>query len=218
MKTKIISLLSGLAIILLTVTVSFISKTKPDKWQNLFNGRDLNGWKQLGGVAKYTVEDGAIVGTSVKGTPNSFLCTEKMYKDFILEADVKIDAGLNSGIQIRSNSYKEHENGRVHGYQVEIDSKGTGFSGRIWDEARRKKWLDKLKDTAAVRAAFIPAAWNKYHIEVIGNTIKTRVNGVLVANVVDTLTKSGFIGLQVHQVGNDEHKQVRWRNIRIQIK
>jgi len=217
MKTKISSLIIGLAIILI-VTASFITKTEPDNWQSLFNGKDLNGWKQLGGVAKYTVEDGAIVGTSVKGTPNSFLCTTEMYQDFILEADVKIDDDLNSGIQIRSNSFKKFEKGRVHGYQVEIDSKGTGFSGRIWDEARRKKWLDNLKDTAAVRAAFIPAEWNKFHIEVIGNTIKTRVNGVPVANLVDTLTKSGFIALQVHRVNNNDRKQVRWRNIRIQRK
>ena len=54
-------------------------------WVDLFNGKDLTGWKQLNGQAKYEVKDGAIVGTSVMGTPNSFLTTEKDYGDFILE-------------------------------------------------------------------------------------------------------------------------------------
>jgi hypothetical protein len=53
-------------------------------WVDLFNGKDLTGWKQLNGQAKYEVKDGAIVGTSVMGTPNSFLTTEKDYGDFIL--------------------------------------------------------------------------------------------------------------------------------------
>jgi hypothetical protein len=43
----------------------------------LFDGKTLEGWTQRGGKAKYSVEDGAIVGTTVPNTPNSFLCTVK---------------------------------------------------------------------------------------------------------------------------------------------
>lgn len=187
-----------------------------DTWEFLFNKKDLEGWKQLGGEANYHVENGAIVGTSVKGTPNSFLCTEKMYSDFILELEVKADSGLNSGIQIRSNSSPEHD--RVHGYQVEIDPTERGFNGRIWDEARRRKWLDTLTDTTAVQSAFKPGEWNKFRIEALGSSIKTWINGVPIAEITDTMTARGFIGLQVHKINKEEPLQVHWRNIRIQAK
>ncbi len=99
-------------------------------WQSLFDGKTLNGWVQRNGKAKYTVEDGAIVGTTVLNTSNSFLCTEKMYTDFILEVEFLVEAGMNSGIQIRSHSYKNYNNYRVHGYQVEIDTSTAGLERR----------------------------------------------------------------------------------------
>ena len=75
-----------------------------DNWVSLFNGKNLKGWKKLNGTAEYKIEDGAIVGVSRVNTPNTFLCTEDTYGDFILELYFKVDEGLNSGIQFRSNS------------------------------------------------------------------------------------------------------------------
>lgn len=90
-------------------------------WIDLFNGKDLNDWQQKGGDATYEVVDGTILGTTVANSPNSFLCTEQIYADFILEYEMHVDTGLNSGVQIRSNSFPDYRNGRVHGYQVETD-------------------------------------------------------------------------------------------------
>lgn len=95
---------------------------------------------QINGTAKYEVKDGTILGTTVAGSPNSFLCTRKHYSDFDLEFEVKVDSRLNSGVQIRSNSFPQYRNGRVHGYQVEISTNGN--AGFIYDEARRG-WLSK---------------------------------------------------------------------------
>lgn len=182
---------------------------------SLFNGKDLSGWRQLGGKAEYTVEDGAIVGASVPNTTNSFLCTEKNYGDFILELEFKVDPELNSGVQIRSHSLKEYKNGRVHGYQVEIDPSPRSYSGGIYDESRRG-WLFDLKENEQARKAFKPNEWNKFRIEAAGDSIKTWINGVQAADLVDSMTPEGFIGLQVHGVGDKkEPMQVRWRNIRI---
>lgn len=187
-----------------------------DGWQDLFNGKDLSGWKQLNGKATYEVKDGAIVGTSVMGTPNSFLTTEKNYGDFILECEVKVDNKLNSGIQIRSFSTPDYQNGRVHGYQVEIDPSDRAYSGGLYDEARRG-WLYPLDINPEGKKAFKKEAWNKYRIEAIGNSIRTFVNGVPVTDLVDDMTPSGFICLQVHAIGNKdlEGTQVAWKNIRI---
>jgi hypothetical protein len=199
-----------------------------DGWKPLFNGKDLDGWIQRGGKAKYRVEDGQIVGSSVPNTQNSFLCTQRDYADFILELEFKVDPRLNSGVQIRSHCFDEEKTvevmgkqikipaGRVHGYQVEIDPSPRAFSGGIYDEARRKVYLQDLKENEAARKAFKANEWNKFRIECRGDSIKTWINGVPAVDLKDSVTPSGFIGLQVHAVGKEaEPREVRFRNLRI---
>ena len=101
------------------------------KWQRLFNGKDLQGWKQLNGQATYEVKNGEIVGTTVLNEPNSFLATEQDYGNFILELELLVDTSMNSGIQIRSLSKPDYKDGRVHGYQVEIDPSKRAWSGGL---------------------------------------------------------------------------------------
>ena len=181
-------------------------------WQAIFDGKTLDGWEVLNGTATYRVEDGAIVGTTVEGSPNSFLCTKKHYADFDLEFEVQLDPRLNSGVQVRSNSLKEYQNGRVHGYQVEIAANGS--SGYIYDEARRG-WLSKDRSDPAARAAFKNDGWNRFKVVCIGDMMLTWVNGVPVASVVDGMTPRGFIGLQVHSFKGDAPAWVKWRAIRL---
>ncbi|MCF6296597.1 MAG: DUF1080 domain-containing protein, partial [Flavobacteriaceae bacterium] len=194
------------------------NETKKDEtpWENLFDGKTLNGWSIKGGNAKYIVENEAIVGTSTMNTPNTFLTSNKMYGDFILELEYKVDPLLNSGIQIRSNSYPHYRDGRVHGYQVEIDPSDRAYSAGIYDESRRG-WLYDLSENPKAREAFKQNEWNKYRIEAIGDTIKTWINGMPAAHLVDDMTASGFIGLQVHSINNKEKDgtQVAWKNIKI---
>lgn len=187
------------------------------KWESLFNGKNLDGWAQINGTAKYEVKNGVLVGTAVPDSPNSFLCTKNRYGNFILEIEFKVDDVMNSGVQVRSNSLEEYQNGRVHGYQVEIDPSERAWSGGIYDESRRG-WLYDLRHNEAARNAFLHNEWNLLHIECIGNSIRTWLNGVPAAYLVDDMTPEGFIGLQVHGVGGDKAKvgsQVLWRNIRI---
>jgi len=186
---------------------------RTDKWEKLFDGKTLDGWIQRNGKAKYEVVDGTIVGTTVLNTPNSFLCTEKMYADFVLELEFLADPGINSGIQIRSHSYKNYKDGRVHGYQVEIDTSDRAWSGGIYDEARRG-WLNDLKSNPAAQKAFKNGKWNHYRIEAVQNRIRTWVNGVPAADLTDDMTAKGFISLQVHGSKTAGNK-IRWRNIRI---
>jgi hypothetical protein len=191
-------------------------------WEPLFNGRDLTGWKPLNGTAPYTVVDGAIVGTTVAGSPNSFLATEKTYGDFILEFEVRQDVGpTNSGVQIRSESRPDYNNGRVHGYQFEIDPSERGWTGGIYDEARRG-WFYPAGDlNPAAKKLYKFGEWNRVRIEAIGPSIRTWVNGQPVAHVIDAMTPAGFIALQVHSIGKNEGnvgRRIAWRNLRIQTK
>jgi len=184
-------------------------------WQDLFDGTTLNGWTQKNGKAKYTMEDGAVVGTTVLGEPNSFLCTDTLYGDFILEYEFIVNPNMNSGVQIRSNSYPEYKDGRVHGYQVEIDPKERAWTAGIYDEARRG-WLNNLEKNEAARKAFKQNEWNHIRVECRGTSIKTWLNGVAAADLEDGMTARGFIALQVHSTKESEPMQVKWRKIRLQ--
>jgi len=184
-------------------------------WVTLFNGNDLEGWEQKNGSAKFEVKEGMIVGTSVPNSPNSFLFTKKEYADFELEFEVLVDKELNSGVQIRSHSLPTYQNGRVHGYQVEIAV--GGYSGGIYDEARRAVFLNaETKPSDKVRALVKAGEWARYRVVCEGDRIQTWVNGVQVTDLRDDMTRSGHIGLQVHGVGNrTDPLQVRWRNLRL---
>jgi hypothetical protein len=216
MKTKFYQLGIWAACILMIVSCAQ-NQDAQDPWTPLFNGKDLEGWTQKGGEANYTVENGVVVGSTVLNTPNSFLTTNENYDDFILELELKVDTSLNSGIQIRSNSNPEYRDGRVHGYQVEVDPSDRAWSAGIYDEARRG-WLYPLDGNPQAQKAFKKNDWNHYRIEAIGNHFKTFINGVPAANLYDDMTASGFIALQVHSVKDDpknEGLKVMWRNIRI---
>ena len=194
-----------------------LSSFAQQKWIDLFNGKDLSGWKQLNGKAKYEVANREIVGTTVFGEPNSFLVSEQNYGDFILEVDFRLDADMNSGIQFRSESKADYKDGRVHGYQMEIDPSPRAWTGGIYDEARRG-WLYPLEYNLPGKKAYKARDWNRARIECIGNVIRIWINGVPTANLVDDMTTRGFIALQVHSIPKKEEagQQVRWRNIRIQ--
>ncbi|QDU97679.1 3-keto-disaccharide hydrolase [Lignipirellula cremea] len=186
-------------------------------WTPLFDGKTLTGWTQKNGTAKYTVEDGAVVGRTEVGSPNSFLCTDKSYGDFELEFEVKVDNGLNSGVQIRSQT-KDTPTGRVNGPQVEIES-GPAEAGYVYGEATGRGWLtppERLKP----HAKFKNEEWNKFRVVAQGPRIQTWINGEPIEDLTDAeiykTHPAGFIGLQVHGIGkNSGPFEVSWKNIRI---
>ena len=195
----------------------------------IFDGKTLNGWSQLNGTANYRVKDGAIIGKTKEGSPNSFLCTNELYGDFELKFEVKlINDELNSGVQIRSNTKelteKEKERGnkfgRINGPQVEIEAtkeKGAE-SGYIYGEASGG-WMTP-KDKLIPHNHFKNGEWNQYKIVAKGPRIQTWVNGNKVSNLTDKEKfqshPKGFIGLQVHSIkkGSGPY-EVAWRNIRV---
>lgn len=217
-------------------TISFSANAQND-WVELFNGKDLTGWEQHSGKAKYSVEDGCIVGESVVNTGNSFLCPVKSYGDFELELEFQVDPMLNSGVQFRSDLFPEARtiwgNGkisklpadRLHGYQCEIDmdpKKDRWWTAGVYDEMRRE-WLfpgklggSKEAFTEQGRKISKSGEWNQLRIRCVGTSIKTWLNGELRTDMNDALTPSGRIGLQVHQVNaQNAGLKVKFKNIRL---
>ena len=198
---------------------------KDKEWVSLFDGKTLNGWIQKNGKATYRVSNGVIVGRTALNSPNSFLCTEGEYGDFELEFEVNlINSELNSGVQIRSKTQPAKGNekfGRVNGPQVEIEAAGSkgAESGYIYGEACGG-WMtpnEKLKPLKV----FKDGQWNKYRIVARGPRLMTWINGKPVEDLVDEekfkTHPKGFIGLQVHGVGDRGPFEVAWRNIWIKV-
>ena len=174
----------------------------------LFPERSIKGWHIVGGLAKFTMQDGVLTGSGAD-TRNAFLVSPRNYGDFVLDLELRIVEG-NSGIQVRSQVREDEGSGSLVGYQVEVDPTPRAWSGGIYDEGRRG-WLFDLKDNEAARDAFKAGEWNRYVIECRGPWFRTWVNGVPAANGVDIMDEDGRIAFQVHS----GRTTVQWRRVMI---
>ena len=193
--------------------------TSQDKWTYLIDD-DLSNWEIKEGNAEFIIDDGIITGTSILKSPSTYLGTKINYKDFILEFEVNVSSGLNSGVQFRSLK-SDHLRNSVYGYQLELEAdkpeRNRLWSGGIYDQSRRSIFLYPLSVNPIARSAFKPDEWNFVRIEAIGNSIRTWINGIQCSNLIDDTSTEGFIALQIHSIGKQslEGKTVKWKNIRI---
>lgn len=201
----------------------------PGEWIDLFNGQSLDGWVHLNGSHTYIVEDSVIVGRTVKGSMNSFLCTKQVFADFELELEVMVDSVTNSGIQIRSKARpftvgEGHDlrAGRVNGPQVEMQRNhrpGTPTTGLIYGEALGTGWLSADEKIQNGHHYLYNDGWNKLRIVAQGPRIQTWVNGHQVEDLTNEAVysthSSGFIGLQMHGMESGAPFTMKWKNIRI---
>ena len=206
-------------ILLLSILfVNFFSFSQ-DNWKYLIDD-NLSNWEIKEGNADFTVKDGIITGTSILKSPSTYLGTKINYKDFILEFEVNVSSGLNSGVQFRSLKSDNSRNS-VYGYQLELEAdkpeRNRLWSGGIYDQSRRSIFLYPLSVNPIARSAFKPNEWNFVRIEAIGNSIRSWINGIQCSNLVDDTSTDGFIALQIHSIGKQslEGKTVKWKNIRI---
>ena len=204
-------------------------ETDATAWTDLFDGATLNGWVHLNGSHTYTVEDGSIVGRTIEGSPNSFLCTQQVFGDFELELEVMIDSVTNSGIQIRSKARPftagegyDLRAGRVNGPQVEMQRNhrpGTPTTGLIYGEALGTGWLSSPEKIKNGHHYLHNEGWNKMRIVANGPRIQTWVNGHPVEDLVNEKVyathSQGFIGLQLHGIEGGGPFTMKWKNIRI---
>ena len=190
-----------------------------DKWTYLIDD-DLSNWEIKEGNAEFIIDDGIITGTSILKSPSTYLGTKMNYKDFILEFEVNVSSGLNSGVQFRSLKSNNSRNS-VYGYQLELEAdkpeRNRLWSGGIYDQSRRSIFLYPLSVNPIARSAFKADEWNFVRVEAIGNSIRTWINGIQCSNLIDDTSTEGFIALQIHSIGKQslEGKTVKWKNIRI---
>lgn len=207
-KLNLIKILIGI------VAVLVFNSSFGQKWELIFNEKDLSEWEVIGGKAEFKFSEGEIIGTALTNTPSTYLCTKSKYGDFILEFEVFLPNELNTGVQFRSS---RNSTGGVYGYQCEIDPKKRKWTGGIYDQGRTG-WLYPLSRNEDARDAFQMGVWNKFRIEAYGSQINTYVNGWQCSRLIDEQSTEGFIGLQLHSIGDEEQKNgyfVKWRNFKM---
>lgn len=216
-KSRAVNILPLIFLIFLMSAGTLVAEDKA--YKSIFDGKTLKGWTQRNGTATYRIENEVIIGKTMEGSPNSFLCSDRVYGNFDLKFDVKVDEGLNSGVQIRSQTRGGFK-GRVNGPQVEIESSGKkgAEAGYIYGEAAGGWMTPKAK--LIPHKHFKDGEWNSYRVLAKDAHIKVWINGNLISDLAhDEKFKShpkGFIGLQVHGVGKKTGPfEVRWRKLKL---
>ena len=177
-------------------------------WVDLFNGKDLKGWKNPYEWGEAKVVDGVIELTANK---KFFLTTEKQFSDFELEVQVMLPAEgkANSGIMFRCHVEKN----KVFGYQAECDPTDRAWTGGLYDEGRRKWLFPTNKERGKTKLVKAPQGeWISYRIKCVGEHLQIFINGKQTTDYQDDVDAKGHIGLQHH---GEKGQTYRFRNIRI---
>jgi len=175
-----------------------------EEFVSLFDGKTTKGWMNPFEWGKVAVVDGEI---RLTGKRKFFLVTEKTYRDFVLDVDVNVPDGGNSGVQFRCH-YKRN---KLWGYQAEVDTSERAWAGGLYDEGRRG-WLAPLKGKPKLQAAYKHGTWNHYRVHAEGGRLRIWVNGVLTTDWFDVTDLEGHLALQHH---GEKGLTYRFRNVRI---
>lgn len=183
----------------------------------LFNGKNLDGWVPLGGHCTFEVKDDVIVGTTIKGSPSTYLSTVKDdYTDFIFTAEIKWAVNGNTGIMFRAQQ-EANTNGKVKVYGPQCEMEGDvgtrRWSGGIYGQSAGgwayPLWLDAHEEA---RNAIKKGQWNRVTVQAIGTNVKTWINGIPAANWETEEYKKGYFSLQVH---SGKAGEIHFRNIKV---
>jgi hypothetical protein len=185
-------------------------KPVPEGFTSLFNGKDLTGWKVMGGKMEvWGAQDGILY---VDGKGGGWLMTEKEYGDFELRLEFKVPKKGNSGVALRAPLMGDPA---YQGMEIQIldDANYQGLrpaqhTGSIYDVVPPSKDVTKPF-----------GEWNTYKITAKGRQITVELNGTTIvdANLDDHKAafekhpglkrEKGHLGLQSHD------GRVEFRNI-----
>jgi hypothetical protein len=219
-RAKNLAVLLAMAIALVTAPSAIPGGSAgPGESVPLFNGENLDGWHRPMGVpedyrgGKWEVVDGVLLGDQDPPGKGGFLATDKIYRDYVIEFEVKLDEPADSGVFLRMG-----EDGKNH--QVTLDNDKNKKFGWIY-----LSWLrGTVHESPEGLKHFRQGEWNSVKIRIEGEPARIQVwlNGAHItdfqhtAETTEGVPKEGRIGLQIH-AGADwsEGSKVRFRNIRL---
>lgn len=212
-RAECIGMMFALTLAMAASSMASVGDPAAEGWTPLFDGQSLTGWTNPYTWGKVWVEGGQIL---LQADKKFFLATEKKYRDFIFEGEVKVPEGqANSGFMFRCHVQPN----KVFGYQAEVDPSGRQWSGGLYDEDRRG-WLNPAQNDANSAKAFVQRTkgafsrngWNRYRIHCVGSNIRIYLNDVLTTDYVDTMDREGYLAVQHH---GEKGQIYRFRNLRI---
>jgi len=212
------------------------------QWQDLFNGKNLDGWQPRGECTWTVLADGTLLGQRRFDVPKLFpkwpvdqkefrnwwgrqawLYTEREFGEYDLHLEYMLPPRGNSGISIRDVSRGHYAIDEPDDTAVLARTKLKGSPAHIGYEIQL---IDPDNNRYASGSVYLfnaaktgvqkSGAWNNLDVESRNEHIRVSVNGVEVsASPGDpNRSKTGPIGLQLH----DQSTFVMFRNIRIREK
>ena len=180
------------------------STAASSKWISLFNGKDLTDWEPVG-HARWTVEDGVLVGVQGPDNAPGDLLTKAGYDDFLLEVTYRSEWPTNSGIWFRYQAAKKAYQADILDYKKPVAYSGTLYCpGKLFLAANLDKSLEDRD------------GWNTMRVRAQGDHLEIWLNGKQTADVHDDSSDSGRIGFQVHPGAGFGSMKIMVREVKIQ--
>ena len=189
---------------ILICTVAFAALSSAlvaqEKFEPVFNGKDLSGWKAPEKNVWYLVQDGILQLRSSEDKKGSVLWTEKEYENFVMELEFKFISGtIDSGVHVKSDD------------QIQI-----GISGSLKRDMTASPYIPGKGypvEAEGVKELLKMNDWNQMRIEVRGTEYVVSLNGKKVMNYKSESGKAkGPIGLQLH---GDRDMAIDYRNLKV---
>ena len=162
------------------------AKLSARHWMPLFNGKDLAGWEPVGN-AKWTVQDGNLVGTQGEKFAPGDLLTRDDYSDFLLTVTYRVEWPANSGVWFRYQSANKAYQADILEWPNPIAYSGTLYCpGKMFIAINADKQIENRD------------GWNTMKVHAGGDHIQIWLNGHPTVDVHDSTTATGRIGFQVN--------------------
>ncbi|MEQ1860368.1 MAG: DUF1080 domain-containing protein [Chthoniobacteraceae bacterium] len=194
-----------LAVSLATVLAS--TAAEPN-FAPLFNGKDLTNFKADGATPFWRVEDGVLIGENDAAKKGNYLLTQKEYRDFIIEFDVRwkspTERGIDTGIEMRKPNIQLQLG--VSG-SLRVDMSGSWYTGgkERYPEAGQAKEAKKLMKPEG--------EWNTFRIQAKGDTFTCWINGKKASEYTDPkFSGAAPLGFQIHSA---VEMKCEYRNVKI---
>ena len=224
MKTSLRVACVLVAILVVTLGAPNMSPGQEDTgkgWTNLFNGKNLDGWRFHFGKdnadndGTFTVEDGILV---CSGKPAGYMYTQKSFRRYTLQVEFafKRPEGLKNDSEFRGNSgclIHVGEKNALGVWPRSIEVQGANRQmGLILPIPRDVKCTHTFAKDALAKVLKPVGQCNTLEIDVQGGEMVISINGVVVSTVKDCELTEGAIGFQ------SEGAETHWKSIRIREK
>lgn len=190
-------------------------------WIDLFNGKDLSGWKANENPGSFRVEEGVLIAEGERS--HLFYMgegdTPPVFKNFELEMQIMTHKFANSGVYIHTQYQKEGwpEKGN------EIQVNNTHIGGGDYRELKKGGSLYLTRNSYKAMAR--DSVWYHMRVRVAGKQVQVWIDGIQTVNYIEPknplaagitenhLLTSGTFAIQGHDPGS----KVTFKNIRLKI-